>query len=258
MNRLLSLLLLIIALPAFAQTAEFDKILFPVISYFPTGGALGSRWVTDVSVLNAGSTPIALSGSFACFTCFTAPKLPPGVTIRMLPNTQTFLLVEKGRANDIKATVRIHDLSRDASTAGAEVPIAREADFSATRIDLLGIPADVRFRRTLRIYSFDPVDADVAIRELVEAEESILSGITLPVPFADTPKGETVVHLTAPDNRFAFWETRPAYAEVTSLPASTSGTARLEIRPLTPGARIWAFLSLTNNETQAVTIIMPR
>ena len=238
---------------ALGQTAEFEKMLFPVASNNnPIGGALGSLWVTDVSVLNAGDTPITIAGAFVCFSCFTTPKLPPGVTYRLLPVSQSFLLVEKGRADDIRATVRIHDLSRDASSAGADVPFARERDFSATRIDLLGIPSDSRFRRTLRIYSLDSAATDVSIRQFVEPEQSVLAGVVLG-PFADTLAGETTVHLNA-----GLSPVQPAYAELGELPFPADGTVRLEIRPLSPGTRIWAFLSLTNNETQAVTIIAPR
>jgi len=32
----------------------------------------------------------------------------------------------------------------------------------------------------------------------------------------------------------------------------------VEIAPLTPGLRIWALLSVTNNDTQQVTIITPK
>jgi len=235
---------------AAAQGVEFEKMLFPVIAVSPVPGALGSQWVTDVSLLNAGSAPLTISGSFACFFCLTVPKLPPGITYRLLPDAQLFLLVEKGHAGDIRATVRIHDVSRDAASAGADVPFARESDFSADRIDLLGIPTDARFRKTLRIYSLDPIATDVEVREYIEAEGSILSG-NPSVLFADTLVGATTVHLAASTNPFA----GPAYAEVGNLPSSTAGTVRLEIRPLVPGTRIWAFLSLTNNETQAVTII---
>jgi len=130
------------------------------------------------------------------------------------------------------------------------VPFARESDFSADRIDLLGIPTDARFRKTLRIYSLDPVATDVEVREYVEPESSILTGVPIE-SVADTLVGTTTVHLAASASRFA----APAYAELGSLPSSTTGTVRLEIRPLAPGTRIWAFLSLTNNETQAVTIV---
>jgi len=249
---------LLSAATALGQTVELEKMLFPVVANSnPIPGALGSQWLTDVSVLNTGSTPITISGSFSCFSCFTTPKLPPGITYRLLPTSQQFLLVEKGRADDIRATVRIHDLSRDATSAGADVPFARERDFS-DRIDLLGIPTDARFRRTLRIYSLDPVATYVAIRQYVEPEQSILSGVQIG-PFADTFIGQVTSHLAAPDPRFAWWESHPASSELGDLPfPPAGGTVRLELRPLTPGTKIWAFLSLTNNETQTVTIIAPR
>jgi hypothetical protein len=243
----------------FGQDGKFDKILFPVINYSAVDGALGSRWITDVSVLNTSSSALIISGGFVCLTCRITPKLPPGITFRVLPPSNAFLLVEEGHGSEVRATVRIHDLSRDFSSGGTEVPIARESDFSPDHIDLLGIPVDGRYRRTLRIYSFDPVAADVLVRVYLEPDGSYLDD--RPVSnFVDTFVGEVKVHLNAPDMHLGWWETSPGYAEVGDavLPASSvAGTERFEIRLLSSGTRIWGFVSLTNNGTQAVTIIAP-
>ena len=45
-------------------------------------------------------------------------------------------------------------------------------------------------------------------------------------------------------------EAEPALAGVTSM--------RIEVVPLTPNLRFWAFVSITNNETQEVTIVSPQ
>jgi hypothetical protein len=52
----------------------------------------------------------------------------------------------------------------------------------------------------------------------------------------------------------------PAYAQVSisDLPEVRGvETIRVEISPQTPGMRYWAFVSVTNNETQHVTNIAP-
>jgi hypothetical protein len=36
------------------------------------------------------------------------------------------------------------------------------------------------------------------------------------------------------------------------------GVARIEITPLTEGSRYWSFVSLTNNDTQIVTLVTPQ
>lgn len=35
-------------------------------------------------------------------------------------------------------------------------------------------------------------------------------------------------------------------------------SARIEVQPLTAGSRYWAVVSLTNNETQLVTLVTPQ
>jgi hypothetical protein len=37
-----------------------------------------------------------------------------------------------------------------------------------------------------------------------------------------------------------------------------SARARIEIEPTLPDMRVWAFVSITNNETQHVTLVTPQ
>jgi len=53
----------------------------------------------------------------------------------------------------------------------------------------------------------------------------------------------------------------PGYAEIGDLsqiaPLGNASRLAVEVEPLTPGLRIWSFVSVTNNETEHVTIITP-
>ncbi|HEX8152273.1 MAG TPA: hypothetical protein VF698_04060, partial [Thermoanaerobaculia bacterium] len=57
------------------------------------------------------------------------------------------------------------------------------------------------------------------------------------------------------------FRSQAAYGEIPSLqallPALSPSALRLEIEPLTPGSRYWAFVSVTNNDTQLVTVVTP-
>ena len=63
-----------------------------------------------------------------------------------------FIYVAKNEASKVKASTRVYDASRSDTTAGAFVPMPRDADFSSEGFSLVGIPAAPQFRSTLRIY----------------------------------------------------------------------------------------------------------
>jgi hypothetical protein len=64
------------------------------------------------------------------------------------------------------------------------------------------------------------------------------------------------------DELFGAFRLFPGYAEigfVASLPElRDSALVHIELAPLSPEQRIWAFVSVTNNETQHVTTISPQ
>jgi hypothetical protein len=53
----------------------------------------------------------------------------------------------------------------------------------------------------------------------------------------------------------------PGYAQVTDLstlaPLGDVERLRLEVEPVTPGLRLWAFVTVIHNETQHATVITP-
>jgi hypothetical protein len=56
---------------------------------------------------------------------------------------------------------------------------------------------------------------------------------------------------------------KPAYAEIADLVEAFPQIAayerlRIRIEPLTPGMRYWAFVTITDNMTQHVTVVSPQ
>ena len=109
----------------------------------------------------------------------------------------------------------------------------------------MGVPADSRFRCMLRLYSLTRGD--------------VLANITV--------NGKLYqVFLNRLDNQDLF---EPAYVEFTSFPTlgelpSGQTTFRVVVDPgrgpngvTIPGNAIWGMLSVTNNETQQITVIAP-
>src|SRR6185369_3335628 len=131
------------------------------------------------------------------------------------------------------ANSRIRDLSRSAQTAGSELPVVRESDFRGSQVRLLNVPTGANFRATLRVWSSgEPVDF------FYVASDQILTFAPIQPPLKPVQAGLRygTFDLTG------FVNANVDHLDLTvSLPKS--------------GARVWAMVSITNNDTQQVTIV---
>jgi hypothetical protein len=264
---ILSFLALLIAIAANAQpsAADYEQVLVPITST-DIVGSNGSRWITDTWIANTSNEAADVLGPY--LSPITSPPvavplhLPAGSSMT-LPQPQS-LAPQSGREGEllgvprvlgrkIAFNSRVHDTSRQAQTLGTELPIVRENEF-ADSVMLLNVPGDSRYRLLLRIYTRTS-DADVRVRA------DVLSAL---IPILDPPIAgplfERVVHLDAPvasgAGAIASFG-KPGYVQM-AIPtfgvpmqikvSSESGSAN----------NIWAFLSITNNETQDVTLVTPR
>jgi len=143
---------------------------------------------------------------------------------------------------------RIQDISRQAQTWGTEIRVVREREFTTQPVLLVNVPMDGRFRLMLRVYDIDG-RADAVVRVEV-------------FPFGSSPVGQVDLALAPPSGRHPRY--KPSYVQYEDLrglipPGFNPGAVvGVRITPLTPGLRIWAFISVTNNETQHVTTVTPQ
>jgi hypothetical protein len=260
----LVILTLFAAAGAFAQPAGFEKVLFPIVIHplEQTPGEFGTSWVTDVSVLNAGDVPVPLAGIYACFMCPTAQPLQPGVTYGIAPVSPagnlggSFLFVDSRYAAQLRFGLRVRDVSREAEGFGVEVPVVRAGDFRGDGISLLGIPNQPNLRLTLRLYALDNAAGQVLVR-IFEQRKQVIVHESSQVA-ADALVGQRAVTLAVAGTQNQVDAANyPAYSQVTDLPMPSTPLTRIDIVPLTPGMRVWAFASATNNTTQQVTVISP-
>lgn len=236
--------------------SAFDPVLFPLFVQ-PKQGAFGSQFQTTVRLSsrafdNAAIPVYGISingplddpprGPFDAYPVTTAESQPP---LRSL-TTGRVLYVPKGSGTSLAASIRVTDLTKQATSFGVEVPVARaDAFVDGKRLVFMGVPADSRFRCMLRLYSLTRGD--------------VLANVTV--------NGKLYqVFLTRLDNQDIF---EPAYVEFTSLPTlgelpSGQTTFRVVVDPgrgpggvTIPGNAIWGMLSVTNNETQQITVIEP-
>lgn len=246
--------------PADVPVQAYTRVLVPIYLRTPVPGANGSLWTTRFSIRNNGSTGAAILWCTGVCPAIYVPdgELQPGETQHTVPS-QVFvgpgvspgpvLYLVPLDASQISFNLRVADTSRSAVNAGTQIPVVREKDFRTKTTQLLNIPIDARYRNTLRLYSLDPGAADYTLRLYDENSATLL--------------GQTTVHVVAPV--IPNLQLEPGYVQLndvmtlaTAATVLLPATVRVEIEPLTPNSVFWAFVSITNNETQQLTVVTPQ
>jgi len=239
--------------------ADFTTALVPLVTH-GLRGAHGSVWDSELYVFNGSHLPLRMPG----FS--DSPVLPIEPSIVIQPHTTmhlglyprdgadgAFLYIPNTMASTTKMSLRVRDTSQNATSLGDEVPVVR-ADQAAHELTIFDVPVDPKYRATLRIYGFTPAPMPVRV--------SIYPEIGVPAlrQFDVTLNG--IVNAT-----FDPFPLHPAYIALDPLGdairASIVRRVRIEITNFAPvitppPAKIWAFVSLTNNETNQVTIVTPK
>jgi hypothetical protein len=235
----------------FTGTIEeaFDRVLLPLFIP-PVEGAFGSRFVTELRLANSSphveATLFGLMPVCNLSACiFPDPVeqpyvIAPSATVtsndlELTGNPGAFLYIPKS-APALHANLRVYDDTRRALNFGTEIPVVYDHEFSAEPIKLLGVPLDPRFRNTLRIYAPAETTVEVAFNDIVQ-----------------------IVTLHAGDNLLD-----PAYAQLSGITGQagtidvTVSAREVQVLPIEPPVPFWAFISVTNNETQLISTITPQ
>jgi hypothetical protein len=252
---------------AFAQYAtSYERVLLPVYvnPNNPRPGINGSLWITRVTITNRANAQVSVYPYVQAVICCGGGVWPP-----ILPNSSfsplevpfasdtrgPFVYVDRAYIDDVQITLRTQDVSREAETLGTVIPVARETDFTGKTFTLNDIPVSDQFRQTLRVYGFDAEDATPIRLQLYGlAEVSEPHG-------SDELLGQFDIQLRPSTFDKVSRPPYPAYLEITNLGliGSTKAYARVrvDVAPLVPDRKLWAFASITHNQTQHVTIITP-
>lgn len=206
----------------------FERVLVPVAYNGP--GESGSMWTTEVAMRNGNTWPVT------AWPLNVIAPLRPAMPALNAPGG-LFLFIPRGEGVHFNAFVR--DTSHE---IGTEIPIVRERDFSTRPFELLNIPAERRYRHTLRIYSptarfaavtaFEMADGRVITHRLIELGEPV--GLD-----------------------------RPWYAQIGDFPATfrtfpLTGRIGIRVEPYVPGTELWAFVTVTDNQTHQVRVVSPQ
>ena len=242
-------LALFLTMPLLGQipNPSLERVLLPVFTP-PVHGAFASEFHTDLRIWNAGENTITLNGLLAncVVTCIEPPDQPFDVPSRreLTPEDFSysgtpgrFIYVPKAGIEELSMNLRVHDVSRGGLNYGTEMPIVRESEFVINRIVLVGIPTDPRFRNTLRIYSTGATDVIVTVNDQAPVRVALQKTADVFDPaygvFTQFPTGTAPVRVTI--------QTDPNI--VTLLPIEVP---------------LWAFVTVTNNETQVISTITPQ
>ena len=257
MRMILSLLLLM-ALPMSAQTESKTPYLVPL----HTGqvqGANGSRWSTDFTMFNASTLPLLVEGAnenpfiLAPVTnYYIQPRATEDVDIYSLFTEGGFIWVPTAQAATTFMSLRVRDLSQNAQSWGTAIPVVKRDEFSGG-VTLVDVPTDPRYRAMLRIYHWSEAAGWPARVTIVNpANNEVIAQFDTSANGNPFPGNNAVMKY-------------PAQARVDLLTPqirAAAPTVRIEIDNLganvsPPPPPIWAFVSITNNETQQVTTVVP-
>jgi hypothetical protein len=243
-----------------ARGVNSERVLIPVA--YTGAGAHGSFWNTEIHAINRSTTDWRTPGvtfHLVCplpIGCFLEALAPDQIGVLTADDTYLqaphgmFIYLPEGQPGAVSLWGRVR-VSRFFPYGGTDLPLPHEREFQ-TRPLLLPFVAVGRgpVRTSLRLYGIDvtrPLTVRVrALRRWIE-----------PLP----PAAEVTLQL-APGGTYG--EVFPRYAELdlqAAFAAAGMSFADIEVvADVQPGdlARIWALVSMTNNETNEVTLVTPK
>lgn len=243
------------------------RFLVPIYLPDPVPGAFGSLWASELTVLNTGAGSAVIQNYGICppVNAECIFPLAPGVSmtsgrIRDLSFgtgiPAAVLTVDDQYADQLTFTSRVRDIAASATSWGAWIPIVPETATVHGPSSLLDVPVHSAYRQTLRVYSFDTAAPSPVVRVRVYA--------TIPGdpenPASYEQPNPVIADLLLPLRHAVLSPASPLYGEIGNL-AVLPGVAGHENVWLTiepQGALgVWAMVSVTNNTSQEVTMILP-
>ncbi len=220
--------------------AFYERVLFPLSNGEVQSGAFGTQWVTFIYLRNENDFGLDLAPqplfNLGCFSeCSIQIEKHSTRTTTYNAPKGFFAYVPRQGARNTHFEIVARDLSRQGKSAGTEIPVVREKDFYDRPLVLLNVPTDPGFRVALRVYG---MPANLTIQPLTRDEKLVSTLIS--------PTGN------------------PPFAQISDLIATYPQLVgkiqlRVTLTPSIPGnPDLWAFISVTNNETQQVTTISPQ
>lgn len=230
----LIVLSLVVAANVFA--ADLEKVLLPIAPSVVYCG-YHSKYDTRMVVFNAATQ--AIDGIEANTGAVVEGEVVPVPVPRFAYVPRDFKLT---------LVVESSEVSRPDERSYTELPVVREADFREGKIQIVGVRMDSDFRKTLRLYGLNgtqPTEVRVRVFDLTSS----------------TPAYEHEYWLTpqagVDANGLDLAPTFNMECDLSDYVSNYAHPVRVEIESLTPGAKVWGFVSVTNNVTQHFYTVVP-
>lgn len=233
----------------------YDPVLFPIFTP-PVFGQSGSEFRTTAEFWNRSDHAVAFFGFDTSCTLIDPPLFPESPFIlqahqehalNLWPDCSQFtgklFYVPKGE-KALSASLRVWEVSRQGENHGVEIPVVRRDDFDEESIALVGVPTDPKFRLALRIYGLNQGSQVVNVSfggRQVQVPMYWSNSVFVPSYTVFTDFTPEPGHAPLPEKLNVLVE----------VPRGPGGV-------VIPGTPIWAFISVTNNETQAITTVTPQ
>ena len=212
-----------------ANPSLFEPVLFPLLLEAP--GANGSLWRTEAALSNPKPWP-AYS--------WEGQLLPPGGFLRFEGGNEgrgLVLRIPRDQAPHVSFGLRARDVSRVEEGYGTEIPVVRERDFFFDApFTFLDVPVERGYRVKLRLYALTTGFPSAAV--------------------AIAPAGGPLTTTYVPWVRVCRDSGCHLYAEL-DLPSDGGDGARADVTVEQLHVPVWGFITVTNNETQQVTVVTP-
>jgi len=234
--------------------APWERVLLPVLLPKDLPGALGSLWRTELAGFDAGfegritGDPEVVCdhpGGGCPGYVSSGPFKPAVATDGHTPGR----MIYNGTFNPSRTfyTLRVRDVSRESQGLGTELPAVREDDaFGPQRsIALPNVPLGSLYRAKLRVYRIDIDDAAPLTIDFQDAPFHTVATRTLKL----STEPQTGGFLLYPEYGELDLDTMP---ELAALP-SVNVVVRTP-----PQGLYYAMVSVTNNDTQQITLVAPR
>ncbi|MGK2859395.1 MAG: hypothetical protein ACSLFQ_19510 [Thermoanaerobaculia bacterium] len=242
---LTTLLVLALSAEVSAQDSQTELVLIPLL-VARAAGAYGSLWISEIRIHNSSEEDISF-GEQACTLGFCSfyevpakttaePLVPVQEFPRLYPGT--YLYFARAELDSLTFSARVFDESRTDGNWGVTLPTVRWSEVRPQVLRFPAVTASPKFRLTLRLYSLSARAREVTVRY-----------------FNDERVGEAALAEQRVTLRAQYINETYAEIPVVSPPAAT-GVERIRIEVVAddPGLAVWGMLSITNNETQSVSI----
>jgi hypothetical protein len=219
--------------------AFFEPVLFPTMV---TGsGAFGSLWSTEAALRNDNEYPLPLTR-----TIFGTVDAHATALIAHADEPSGYLfMIARDAAPRMTFGILAKDLSRHAEGLGTQLPVVREHQFFDRPFSILNVPSDTRYRVTLRLYAIDGATRSLPIRILPLNTNEVLVDDTLLFGYAESSPATLLSSVTG--------DLLTKYPQLAG-----KGPLRIEINGVSNRPVTWGFVSVTNNQTQNITVLTPQ